>query len=130
MLVTPAQKEYRRAFWRVKRELHGLRPVDGVRAGGGIDGEALLRTNPQGRLRLTAPHPGIRETRRIVAKYILTEDDLLMGRTFDDTIALAGRCVAADGQAQRWMRKTSRFSSESTLSTSLRSVTMNPQSHD
>lgn len=43
------------------------------------------------RLRLTAPHPGIRETRRIVAEYILTEDDLLMGRTFDDTIALAGR---------------------------------------
>ena len=43
------------------------------------------------RLRLTAPHPGVRETRRIVAEYILTEEDLLMGRTFEDTIALAGR---------------------------------------
>jgi hypothetical protein len=42
-------------------------------------------------LRSTATYPGIRETRRIVAEYILTEDDLLEGKKFDDTIALAGR---------------------------------------
>lgn len=43
------------------------------------------------RLRLTAPQPGIRETRRIVAEYMLSEEDLVTGRTFEDTIALAGR---------------------------------------
>jgi hypothetical protein len=42
-------------------------------------------------LRSTATYPGIRETRRIVAEYILTEEDLLEGKKFDDTIALAGR---------------------------------------
>lgn len=43
------------------------------------------------RLRLTAAYPGIRETRRIVGDYTLTEEDLLNGRRFEDTIALAGR---------------------------------------
>ncbi len=43
------------------------------------------------RLRLTASYPGVRETRRIVAEYILSEQDLLDGTHFDDTIALAGR---------------------------------------
>lgn len=43
------------------------------------------------RLRLTAAYPGIRETRRIEAEYILTEQDLLTGADFEDTIALAGR---------------------------------------
>lgn len=43
------------------------------------------------RLRLTASYPGVRETRRIEAEYILTEADLLNGTRFDDTIALAGR---------------------------------------
>ena len=43
------------------------------------------------RLRLTALYPGIRETRRIVAEYMLTEEDLLAGARFEDTIALAGR---------------------------------------
>lgn len=43
------------------------------------------------RLRLTAAYPGIRETRRIIAEYALTEDDMLTGRTFEDTVALAGR---------------------------------------
>ncbi len=43
------------------------------------------------RLRMTATQPGIRETRRIVAEYMLTEDDLLNGTHFEDTIALAGR---------------------------------------
>lgn len=43
------------------------------------------------RLRLTAAQPGVRETRRIVAEYTLTEEDLLQGTCFDDVIALAGR---------------------------------------
>ena len=43
------------------------------------------------RLRLTASYPGVRETRRIEAEYILSEDDLLKGTRFEDTIALAGR---------------------------------------
>ncbi len=43
------------------------------------------------RLRLTATYPGIRETRRIIAEYTLQEEDLLEGKRFDDTIALAGR---------------------------------------
>ncbi len=43
------------------------------------------------RLRLTAQYPGIRETRRIVAEYELTEMDALYSTHFDDTIALAGR---------------------------------------
>jgi len=42
-------------------------------------------------LRLTAQYPGVRETRRIISEYALTEEDLLEGRWFDDTIALAGR---------------------------------------
>lgn len=43
------------------------------------------------RLRLTAAYPGIRETRRIEAEYLLSEQDLLTGASFEDTIALAGR---------------------------------------
>lgn len=43
------------------------------------------------RLRLTASYPGVRETRRIVAERALTEDDVLRGTKFEDTIALAGR---------------------------------------
>lgn len=43
------------------------------------------------RLRLTASQPGIRETRRIVGEYVLTEEDLLNGTRFEDGIALAGR---------------------------------------
>lgn len=43
------------------------------------------------RLRLTAAYPGVRETRRIIAERMLTEDDLLSGAHFPDTVALAGR---------------------------------------
>jgi hypothetical protein len=43
------------------------------------------------RLRLTAAYPGVRETRRIVAETTLTEEALLSGKRFEDTIALAGR---------------------------------------
>lgn len=43
------------------------------------------------RLRLTAAIPGVRETRRIVGEYILTEEDLVMGRDFEDVIGFSGR---------------------------------------
>lgn len=33
---------------------------------------------------------GIRETRRLRGTYVLTEEDILEGRTFDDTVALGG----------------------------------------
>lgn len=41
-----------------------------------------------GRLITLAPQLGIRETRRIRGEYILTADDLRMGRAFPDTIAV------------------------------------------
>jgi len=43
------------------------------------------------RLRVSASYPGVRETRRIIAERMLTEEDLLNGTKFEDTIALAGR---------------------------------------
>lgn len=43
------------------------------------------------RLRLTAYYPGIRETRRIVGEYVLTEEDVLQGKKFNDVIAIGGR---------------------------------------
>ncbi len=43
------------------------------------------------RLRLSATYPGVRETRRIISEKALTENDLLEGTRFPDTVALAGR---------------------------------------
>ena len=40
---------------------------------------------------MTAAYPGVRETRRIVGEYILSEQDMVAGKRFADTIALAGR---------------------------------------
>ena len=40
----------------------------------------------------TAEMIGIRETRRIIGEYILTVDDLLSGKNFDDTICLSSYC--------------------------------------
>jgi len=42
------------------------------------------------RLLDTAATIGVRETRRVVGEYVLTLDDLLQGRQFDDVIAAAG----------------------------------------
>ncbi|HEV7663263.1 MAG TPA: FAD-dependent oxidoreductase, partial [Chloroflexota bacterium] len=41
-------------------------------------------------LRETATQIGVRETRRIVGEYVLTQDDLASGRHFEDVIALGG----------------------------------------
>src|SRR5699024_6554287 len=37
----------------------------------------------------TAPFLGIRETRRIVGQYVMTADDILSQRRFDDAVAVA-----------------------------------------
>jgi hypothetical protein len=42
-----------------------------------------------------APQIGIRETRRIVGEYVLTEDDILQCRDFDDSIGVNGWPVEA-----------------------------------
>lgn len=42
------------------------------------------------RLTQTSPAIGIRETRRVVGRYTLADQDLLAGRSFDDTVALTG----------------------------------------
>lgn len=57
------------------------------------------------RLRLTASQPGVRETRRIVAEYILTERDLVTGTRFEDTIALAGRHFDLERAADAVMKE-------------------------
>ena len=41
-------------------------------------------------LRETATQIGVRETRRIIGEYVLTQEDLAIGRHFDDVIALGG----------------------------------------
>lgn len=38
----------------------------------------------------TAHHIGVRETRRIIGEYVLTKDDILEDRKFDDGIAMCG----------------------------------------
>lgn len=40
-----------------------------------------------------APQIGIRETRRIIGEYILTAEDILVGRKFWDSIAKCGYCI-------------------------------------
>jgi len=41
------------------------------------------------RIKMIAPVVGIRETRRIVGKYVLTVEDLCNGKVFDDSIAVS-----------------------------------------
>ena len=55
----------------------------------------FLRENLPGhenvKIRITAPQLGVRESRKIVGVYTITEDDMLMNRKFKDNI---GRCGA------------------------------------
>jgi hypothetical protein len=50
--------------------------------------EELKGKNYPVELLISAPHIGIRESRRIIGDYILTEEDLIKGRMFEDRIAL------------------------------------------
>jgi hypothetical protein len=43
----------------------------------------------------TAAHLGVRETRRVRGEYVLTEDDALSGRRFDDVVAISSNPVPA-----------------------------------
>lgn len=44
-------------------------------------------------LQLTAPQIGVRESRRIIGKYVLTEEDVLKGRKFDDSICYSAYTI-------------------------------------
>ena len=62
------------------------------------------------RVRLTAPWPGVRESRRIVSLGALTEADLLTGKTFPDSVALAARHFDLDrGRQQPFHEKNLRM---------------------
>ena len=41
----------------------------------------------------SGPYLGARESRRIIGEYVLTLDDIVEGRRFDDAIALGGGIV-------------------------------------
>lgn len=41
----------------------------------------------------TAPHIGVRESRRIMGEYVLTEDDVLEGKSFSDSVACSGYTI-------------------------------------
>jgi hypothetical protein len=52
--------------------------------------EFLRRDVPgfeEAEIQMSGPQVGIRETRRVIGEYILTEEDVLEGRKFDDCIA-------------------------------------------
>ncbi|MDR6551058.1 hypothetical protein J2736_002245 [Paenibacillus qinlingensis] len=53
----------------------------------------------------TSHHIGVRETRRILGEYILTEDDVVNGRKFEDGIACCGAPVEDHGAGKdtRWV---------------------------
>ena len=62
------------------------------------------------RVRLTAPWPGVRESRRIVSLGALTEEDLLTGRPIPDSVALAARHFDLDrGRRQPFHEKQLRM---------------------
>jgi hypothetical protein len=53
----------------------------------------------------TSPAIGVRESRRIVGEYVLTADDCLSARTFDDQVALCGAPIEDHhaGADTRWV---------------------------
>lgn len=93
-----------------------------------VDGLELLKANLPGFedafIMDTAPQIGVRETRRIVGEYVLTKEDALAGRKFDDAVArgifgipyrclipkgvdgllVAGRCISTTHEAQGVIR--------------------------
>ena len=62
----------------------------------------FLKANVPGcsqiRLLCSAEMLGVRESRRIVGEYCLTEKDVLTGRVFDDAIALVGSSIDLHGE--------------------------------
>jgi hypothetical protein len=68
------------------------------------DSLAFYRQNVPGfeniRLLAFAPQIGVRESRMITGEYILSQDDVLAARTFDDAIGMAGIGYAGVGRFQ------------------------------
>ena len=62
---------------------------------------AFLKKNVPGceniRLLVSSEMLGVRESRRIVGQYTLTQDDVISGRSFEDTIALSGDSIDIHG---------------------------------
>ena len=50
-----------------------------------------------------APMLGIRESRRILGDYVLTADDLIQGRQFNDTVAMGGYHIDIHRPAGTWV---------------------------
>jgi len=51
----------------------------------------------------TAPHIGVRETRRFIGEYVLTEQDVMEGREFPDNIALGSYPVDIHHPDRLWV---------------------------
>jgi hypothetical protein len=55
------------------------------------------------RLQEIAPMLGIRESRRIMGDYVLTADDLISGRVFDDAVSMGGYHIDIHRPAGTWV---------------------------
>ncbi|MGM0834799.1 MAG: FAD-dependent oxidoreductase [Bacillota bacterium] len=64
-----------------------------------------IRGFEQSYLLSTSQYIGVRETRRILGEYVLTEEDVVEGRKFDDVIACCGAPVEdhQSGSGTRWV---------------------------
>jgi hypothetical protein len=80
--------------------------------------EELKGKNYPVELLISAPHIGIRESRRIIGDYILTEEDLIKGRMFEDRIALCNYPIDVHYQKRSadLEEKTGRFEKVPTYS--------------
>lgn len=54
-------------------------------------------------LREIAPMLGVRESRRIIGDYVLTADDLVAGRVFDDAVSMGGYHIDIHRPAGTWV---------------------------
>jgi hypothetical protein len=54
-------------------------------------------------IREIAPMLGVRESRRIVGDYMLTAEDLIQGRTFDDVVAMGGYHIDIHRPSGTWV---------------------------
>lgn len=57
----------------------------------------------QSYLREIAPMLGVRESRRIMGDYLLTADDLIAGRVFDDAVSMGGYHIDIHRPAGTWV---------------------------
>ncbi|HRE82943.1 MAG TPA: FAD-dependent oxidoreductase [Opitutaceae bacterium] len=57
----------------------------------------------QSHLREIAPMLGVRESRRIMGDYVVTADDLIAGRVFDDAVSMGGYHIDIHRPAGTWV---------------------------